>query len=1261
MNSKDLFIKVIFYTKRRYITEEYFPKNITLYDIKQYYKEKISDGTTIFFKNYYINTIKLNEQDKISKLISHSSNILKISIAIELREVEELKYQFSLIRFDDENEEIYSQIIKPKLNPFGLIVFLTNNSTIKIEQYPSDILKKYNLDKFNSNYAYCNSPNYLFLSGENNFWIINKKTYSIKYLKLKLSKNNHSMIYVPNFGVFMVGGDSNKTYYYDIINNKFKIWGNTMNNNITRPALIYHDEYLYCFQCLNEKNKFFEKTFLGENTQKKWEIIYPRFKGISLIEFYNNDFAVSKSTEGKILFIGGNNKNSFIFNHLSDTIIKTEGENEKILFGEKIFYKLNKVINISIPSDFEKSKELAIVNKYQFSLQKIKYKNAQKDLSINNELNFENNFNIINDNQIGNFSLQEKFIGINNDYHKEKFAVIRTYGLPVFNQINYIKFSQQFPKCTCPFNHNNASQTNLLKNNKEIKQEKILKRNRSQLTKQKNNEIEINVNNKKKINENKNKNIINIIHRQDPINFEQVIKSNINKNENQIINNNINIHIQKEEKEKKEEEKTEKEEELKEEKIEKEDNKIENDEELKEEKTEKEIEKEEEKIEKDEESKEEKKEMEKEEDNEEKYEELKEEQKEEDIKEVREEKEKEEKEIELEIKEEIKEEKKEENEVENEEKEIEKEINSEKEDNINKEIIEEKNEQIIEIKKEESINEENNISKSQNKEINNNIEKEENTEKKIETIEGNKYQNKNDESVKITTNKKPDETYDLYSHIKEIRENPNYDIDESKLHKDFEKSIITNFQLKESIQRNIISTKINVNSDEKNPENLENKKIIENSDEKNSNLENIEIKDYSEKNNIQDEENNNKEKSDNETEPRGKIINNYEIEETAKIKKQIEEVQNSALEKLDQFQYSESRVEQPKSENKNISFKNEAEQQYNIEQEINEQKVHEDMEPFQLKNINENMNINMKKGENKNENFQYKENLEDFMAQNIEEDNDDENDVVDDENVKINEQVEKNNNLEEEDENIINQNYEDLNSEPNNEINKDENEKEINIEQKDIKTNSDFDINYNQEESKEDGIENENNADNFTEEINLNYSNKNNQNNIDSNNKKSSMEEYVSNIDNINYEENGNIEIEYQKVNNKKEEEEYQEMNNEEDENNYEEDEFQEENDGEEYNYVENEEEQMEENYEEQNLEEVEEDIDDDNNEMSYEIENNEGKEKERDSIIHISDDNFNKEEIIKKEKEKDLQKYQKFVKNVEYNDDEYNNSEEEK
>ena len=1077
MNSQDLFIKTLFYTKKRYIAEEYFPKNITLYDIKQYYKEKIGDETTIFYKNYYLNnSIKLKDSDIISELIlqSSSSNILELSIAIELREVEELKYQFSLIRFDDEDEEIYSQIIKPKLNPFELIVFLTNNCTIQIEQYPLDILKKYKLDKFNSNCAFCNSPNYLFLSGEKYFWIINKKTYSIKHLKLKLSKNNHSMLYVPNFGVFVVGGDTNKTYYYDIKNNKFKIWGNTMNNNIIKPALIFHDDYLYCFQSLNEKKNFFEKTFLGENTQKKWEIIYPRFKGINPNDFYNNNFAVSKSTEGKILFIGGNNKNTFIFNNLNDTIMKAEGENENILFGEKIFYKLNKVINIALPSDFEKSKELAIVNKYQFSLQKIKYKIAKKNLNINNELNFENNINIINDNQIGNFSLQEKLVEKNKKKKKENLIINRIYGIPIFNQINFIKFRQEVPKCTCQYNKNHKSQTNLIKNKnkKEKKQEIILKRNKSQLTKQRNEEIEIKVKIDKKSNENKNKNIINIIHRQNPITIEKTTKSNINKNENQI-NNNINIHIQKEEKEINNE------------------NKI--------------------------------------------------------------------------------------NIVEN---------------NINtdEKINENSDKKIIDIKNEELINTEKNKEKSINEEIKDKEIKEENiSENKIESIKSTENNNRNNESIKITTNKKHEETFDIFSHIKEIRENPNYDVDESKLHKDFDKSIITNFQLKESIQRNIISTKINIdNSDEKN---LNDAKIIENENEKMNDLENIEINDYTENNNIKEEEKTKKENENNEiqNEKSIKSIKDYHIEESENknevyIKNNSQENQNNEQRKIDDI-LNDKEDSKNEKENKNEQIEkkseinlikeNELEEQYNIEKEINEQRVHEDMEPNQL--INETI-------ENKKDNYQYKENLEDYMAQNIEEDNDDE---IEDENIKNNEQLEDNNI---EDENIINQNDEDLYNSETEEIQEEKNKETIekepsikNIEQKNIKSNTDFNINYNKEESKEvDIIEN---------------------------NKEESQE-----IDDK------------------------------------EEDEFQEENEI----YNENEEEQMDINYEED---------ENDNNEMSFEVEENEEKkekkEKERDSIINISDDNMNKDETIKKEKNMD--KYQKFVKHIDYDEpNEYNNSFEE-
>ena len=52
-----------------------------------------------------------------------------------------------------------------------------------------------------------------------------------------------------------------------------------------------------------------------------------------------------------ILFIGGKNanKNSFIFNHLNYTISKADGDNEKMVFEDKTFYRINNFVNIAIP------------------------------------------------------------------------------------------------------------------------------------------------------------------------------------------------------------------------------------------------------------------------------------------------------------------------------------------------------------------------------------------------------------------------------------------------------------------------------------------------------------------------------------------------------------------------------------------------------------------------------------------------------------------------------------------------------------------------------------------------------------------------------------------------------------------------------------------------------------------------------------------------------------------------------------------------
>ena len=1131
MDSKEFLIRVIFYTKKRYIGEEFFQKNITLYEIKQYYNQNFDDGTTLFYKNYYLNTMKINDFDIISNIISPEQKILEISIALELREIEELKYQFSLTKFDDEKDEIYPQIIKPKLNPFGLIVFFTKNNSIQIEQYPPEIIKKYNLDKFNKNYAYCNSPNFLFLSGENNFWIINKKNYAINHFKLKITKNKHSLIYVPEIGVFIVGGDTKKTFMYNTKTKKFLKWGDT-NNYHYKPALIYYDEYLYSFQQLNNKNIFFEKTYLGENTQKKWEIIYPRFKDLDPNEFYKEEFAVSKSTEGKILLILGNknhkNKKIFIYNPINDTVVKSEVDNEQINFDEKIFYKLNKIINIAIPSDFELNKELAILNKYTYTLQKTKYIEFQKDKSINYEFNIDNNLELINDNQIGNISLQAKFEG--KDY-QGRFTLIRTIGIPIFKQISYIRFRKQFKRCICPPGIYHGSHVNLFKNDIELKNENIVKRNKSQkeISIQHNENIFFNkIKNEKKVDyiqkekyEIPSKKIINVIHKPNYTVFNKVLKSNINENKDVKTENLENNKEQVVE------------------------NKLENNEQNK-----KTIE-----IEPPQEN------------------------------------------INNNINNEIKEQKS-----------VEK-IDTEKEILVKEQINEEKKGEIISEKKEEIISE-NKINDEQDK-----VKAEESP------IIGEKQVDKNKE------------TFEIFSHIKEIKGNPNYDRDETKTNKNMYQTNLSNFQLQESIQKNFNPTHFKITSNEpfseNNPENL--KETIE------------------EKNNNQNKEETNDDKDEspkNQTEEAN-------IEEVSDNKGEFEEIHDEEKngENIGQFEeLSENNKEQ----------ENGFEQEDNIEKEINAQEVHEDLEPNSITNIKKEFNKIQK--ESNVDSGLCNENQEDNMVKNNKEENgyqnDEEENIINNEqdiaeqNLDLNDQneglfIETEIKIEENNIQNIQNSEEELNINKNN-INIDNNDDKnnINLEQNIIKNESDLNIKENQEEKKETGI-----GDYIQFKIEENKSIKKNEEQkeqtIENSSKNNTTEQKIINIDNIDQK------LSNEKIKTEEEEEkgDFEEVDNE--EYNYEENEEQQISQYEENNYEENEEGQMiEEDYVYQN-EENENNV----NGISYEPDEDDGKkekgkENERDSIIHISDDEHEKREE-NNINENSLQKYQKFVKNIEYDEPE--------
>ena len=435
-------IKAIFFTKNRLVGEKMFQNNISFGEIKKYYEEHLSDGTTSLFNTYFLNSTKLDNSDIISNNFQkdQNSNLIDISIAIELMENNQKKT--NLIHFDDEKEQINLKIIQPKLHPFGLVVFFPKNNKIQIEEYPSEIVEKFGFNTLNTNYIYCNSPYALFLSGpggeNSDFWIINHKNYGIKRKKLPINKKNFSMKYVPNVGtglgaVFIVGGDTVETIFYDIKTEEFYRWGNMLSVH-PEPALLVYNDYLYCFNSLNENNVFFEKTYLGRYTQKLWEKVFPRFKGIEPRELYNNNFAVSKSTSGNILLVGGKyaNKQTYIFNTLNSTISKTNGNNETVDFREKSFYKLNKCINVAIPTNFIQNQELILLNKKEYSLKKLRYKTGKKD-SIGSIVSFLESFDDAN--QKGSISLQGRFSPLNNQNNPNYF-IYRTIGNPIFAQIN---------------------------------------------------------------------------------------------------------------------------------------------------------------------------------------------------------------------------------------------------------------------------------------------------------------------------------------------------------------------------------------------------------------------------------------------------------------------------------------------------------------------------------------------------------------------------------------------------------------------------------------------------------------------------------------------------------------------------------------------------------------------------------------------------------------------------------------------------------
>ena len=373
MNDKiENIINAKYYTKKGLIKEGKFNSNSTFGQILDYFKK---NNKNIFFKlkpKYIFNGEIVKNNQLISKLIHIDKNCsLKFAeIWIEINNESNDK--------TGEQDIIQKKILKPKKNPFGILVITPSKDSISLEKYPEYTTKKFNLYDFNYTSAYCDSPNFLFISGGeqkskilDNFWIIEHELYNIENKKMPYPKKNHSMIYIEEGLVYIVGGNNNITFFYDLEKDEFIKCGNLIQVCL-EPTLLRINDFIYCLSSLKDKN-FFERIKISRMSGN-WEKVNVFISPENKMKFTNNFFGALNMGDGNLIICGGNDisENSFIFNCFSHTLIKTEEKDENIELGDKRLYPIDNNYYIGISRYFEENKEIIILNKETKKLKKIK-------------------------------------------------------------------------------------------------------------------------------------------------------------------------------------------------------------------------------------------------------------------------------------------------------------------------------------------------------------------------------------------------------------------------------------------------------------------------------------------------------------------------------------------------------------------------------------------------------------------------------------------------------------------------------------------------------------------------------------------------------------------------------------------------------------------------------------------------------------------------------------------------------------------------
>ena len=301
-------------------------------------------------------------------------NILIEIFNSDIPEVIEMKYSYKGLNIPENAIEAYRKdnkiigsAIMDSTDIFGIITYEINTRSLNPYYYQRNEYPE--LIYFNSFTAYCNAKNCLYFSGgekEQSYEVEEKSAQYNEFISIdltKLSSNNdkleinqlpnlnvprtwHSMIFVPNKYIFIVGGSNTKSVeLYDMEEKKLTKDSELNEERCEATLCLVNNIYLYAFYGFflhKDYNNSIERCNLLKE-ERKWEDIYAVEK--SALRFKPSFFAISYF-KNDLLLIGGNDAGE---EERYDYLYKLENEEDKK--DEILDYKFESKEKINIFKD----------------------------------------------------------------------------------------------------------------------------------------------------------------------------------------------------------------------------------------------------------------------------------------------------------------------------------------------------------------------------------------------------------------------------------------------------------------------------------------------------------------------------------------------------------------------------------------------------------------------------------------------------------------------------------------------------------------------------------------------------------------------------------------------------------------------------------------------------------------------------------------------------------------------------------------------